>query len=191
MCNVGAQRLSGPYVQWKAWKNISMGHPKLYAFAFKASKVKLLSSILLNITQHLRSVCLFNDHKVFLSMSALSLKWHHYFWTMTPKGFTIHLFCLSKHITNIILVESLVCQSWHSALSIPSPHWCAWCHIVQAPEAPAGMGGMCPLGGRVQHSFYKLLCFTGEISTPWFLDKQKCTVVMSTDEGFLALMSHR
>lgn len=46
-----------------------MGHPKLYSFAFRVSKVKLLFSVLLNITQHPGSISLFSDHKAFLSMS--------------------------------------------------------------------------------------------------------------------------
>lgn len=163
----------------------------LYAFAFRVSKVRFLFSMLLDIAQHPRSVFLFSDRKVFLSMSTLSLKWWHYFWIMTPKGFTIHLFCLSKHIrlilttwkpglrrciigNSLVLCRSvpgplipaketsrqylgnifrtgfyrapvLVCQSLHPALSTPSPHQCGWCYVVQAPGAPAGMGGMCPL----------------------------------------------
>lgn len=33
--------------------------------------------------------------------------------------------------------------------------------------------------------------YRGEISTTWFSVKQKCTVIMSAGESFLALMSHR
>lgn len=127
MCNVGAERLSGPYVQCKAWENISIGHPELYTFAFRVSKVRFLFSILLNIAQHPRSVSLFSDHKVFLSVSTLSLKWQYYFWTMTPKGFTIHLFCLSKHIWLILttwmpgLRRYIIGNSLVLCSSVPSP----------------------------------------------------------------------
>lgn len=61
-----------------------------------------------------------------------------------------------------------------------------------APGVPAGMGGMCPLGGEAQHPWGKCaLFYRGKISTTWFLVKQKCTVVMCTGEVFLPWMSHR